>query len=161
MQNVLTHTHSCWETSLFPFLYHEICLVKMFSVCVFPLKRIPWSRFWLDRDIPESSTKGKRDNTFLSLHLGFTLYTLKALSVKDSKVTRMLNVSCLKYFAKYKHIPCKCCTTSLWHPELIVSNIPCMLVFVAWGRGNSVRKNCLNCVMNHKSRKGMKISPAP
>lgn len=118
------------------------------------------SRFWLDRDIPESSTKGKRDNIFLSLHLAFIPYSIKALALKDSKVKRMLNESCLKYSAKYKYIPCKYCTISLWHPDLIVLNMPCMPVFVAWGRGNSTRRNCLNCVMNHKSRKGVKVSPA-
>lgn len=96
------------------------------------------------------------------LGLYLTLWKL-FLALKDSKVTRMLNVSCLKYSAKYiyKYIPCKCCTTSLWHPVLLVLNMPCMSAFVAWGRGNSVRKNCLNCFMNHKSRKGMKVSPAP
>lgn len=133
----------------------------MCSVCVFPLKRIPQSRVWLDRDILESSTKSKRENLFLSFHPGFIPYSVKTLALKDGEVTRMLDGSCLKYFAKYKYMPCKCCTISLWHPDLIVLNMSCMPTFAAWGRGNSIRKNCLNCVLNHKSRKGTKVSPAP
>lgn len=70
----------------------------------------------------------------------------------------MLNVSCLKYFTKYKYILCKCCTISFRQPELVVLNISCVLAFVAWGRGNW-KKYCLNCAQKDESKKGINLSP--
>lgn len=45
--------------------------------------------------------------------VGFISYPAKSLfALKNSRVTEMLNVSCLKYFAKHKYIRCKCCTSA-------------------------------------------------